>query len=52
MKKKNQIDLMMAHYQMRLMLVVRLELLSERVFVPSSFAAHLVSRLTVLKEPA
>lgn len=37
---------------MRLMLIVRLEVLSERLFVPSSFAAHLVGRLAVLKEQA
>lgn len=42
----------MAHYQMRLMLVVRLEVLSETLFAPSSFAAHLVGRLTVFQEPA
>ena len=43
----------MADYQIRLMLIVRLEVVSERMFVPSSFAAHLVQhRLTVLKEQA
>lgn len=40
----------MADYQMRLMLIVRLEVLSERMFAPFSFAAHLVQgRLTVVK---
>lgn len=37
----------MSHYQMRLTLVVRFEVLSERLLVPSSFAAHLIDRLTL-----
>lgn len=36
----------MSHYQMRLTLVGRFEVLSEGLFVPSSFVAHLIDRLT------
>lgn len=47
-KRSNWFSLMqMSYYQMRLALV-RFEVLSERLFVPSSFADHLVDRLTVL----
>lgn len=47
-RRSNWFSLMqMSHYQMRLTLVVRFELLSKRLFVPSSFAAHLIDRLTV-----
>lgn len=43
-------QMQMSHYQMRLTLVVRFEVLSERLFVPSSFAAHLIDRLTIKKK--
>lgn len=43
----------MVHDQMKLMLIVRLEVLSEVMFAPSSYTAHLVQgSLTVSKEEA
>lgn len=46
-KRSNWFSLMqMSYYQMRLTLV-RFQVLSEGLFVPSSFADHLIDRLTV-----